>query len=104
MTMRIRPRFNVNLFREPTVTRPLTREKNKGASQRDSTRFHLKIDAQLLELVRERADALGADVSQYFTALAKLDIKKGGDLPLTTMPVEEEGAPKPGQPSKPASK
>lgn len=66
--------------------------------------FRLKIGPDLMEMIRKRAADLGLDVNQYLSALAKVDIKRGGDsVEVTTMPpTEAQPAPKPPQPIKPA--
>jgi hypothetical protein len=42
--------------------------------------FLLNLDPELLEQVRARAKALDKNVTQYFAALARADIAKGGEF------------------------
>ena len=50
---------------------------NKSAGKHP---FLLNLEPELLEQVRARAKALDKNVTQYFAALARADIAKGGEF------------------------
>jgi hypothetical protein len=51
--------------------------RNKSAGKHP---FLLNLEPELLEQVRARAKALDKNVTQYFAALARADIAKGGEF------------------------
>lgn|GEM_PF-5425312 len=54
-----------------------------------TTRFHIRLEPELLAKIKKRASALGLDVNQYIASLVRVDLAGGGAL----LVVEKELSP-----------